>query len=214
MFGIRIGLRQSKPLSAIAVAIRGLLLVGVAFCCGCLQQEGITTYTVAKPPPAVRPSTAARTTPRDARPSLPFTFTAPVEWTRKPAGVMRIAEWEAVDGERRVSITASTAGGDLASNVNRWRGQVGLTPASELEIAQALQKIALGALHGDYVELVGSDSSNPRQTILGVIVQATGRQWFFKLQGDTDLAKREQPRFEEFVKSIRFRETEGDFDGQ
>ena len=127
---------------------------------------------------------------------------------------MRIAEWEAVDGSQRVSITASTAGGDLISNVNRWRGQIGLDTASDQEIAQALRRVSLGGLPGDYVELVGPESSNPRQTILGVIVQATGRQWFFKLQGDADLAKREQTRFEEFVKSIRFRGEEGNADGR
>jgi hypothetical protein len=42
------------------------------------------------------------------------------------------------------------------------------------------------------------------QSILGVIATVRGRQWFFKMQGDSELAKAEEARFEEFVRSVRF----------
>ena len=39
-------------------------------------------------------------------------------------------------------------------------------------------------------------------SILGVMAAAGGRVWFTKLLGDADLAQREKPRFEAFVKSL------------
>jgi hypothetical protein len=137
-------------------------------------------------------------------PPLPFAFTLPEGWTRKPAGPMRLAEFEVKDGEQRVTISASTAGGDLLANINRWRGQVGLDSVPDDKLRESLRKIEVGKLTGDYAELVGPETTKPAQTILGVIVQVADRQWFFKLQGDGELAQREQSRFEEFVKSIQF----------
>jgi hypothetical protein len=44
-----------------------------------------------------------------------------------------------------------------------------------------------------------------RQAILGVMAAAGGRLWFIKLKGDHDLAAREKPRFEAFVKSLKLK---------
>jgi hypothetical protein len=162
---------------------------------------------------AAPPSAAGGAVPHEL-PPLPFAFTLPEGWTRKPAGPMRIAEFEVLDGEKRVTISASTAGGDLLANVNRWRGQVSLKPVEEAELRKSLQKIEVGKFPGDYVDLVGPETTKPPETILGVIVPVGGQQWFLKLQGDAGLAKREQPRFEEFVKSIQFREAAGGTDGK
>lgn len=144
------------------------------------------------------------------QPPLPFDYVLPEGWTRKPAGRMRLAEFEARDGERRATISVSTAGGELAANVNRWREQIGLPLLSAAELDDSLKKIPVGNLPGDYAVLFGPGDSDSSQSILGVIVPAQGQQWFFKLQGDTGLAKREQRPFEQFVHSIRFRGTEGE----
>ena len=58
-----------------------------------------------------------------------------------------------------------------------------------------------------YVELVGPEDAQPRESILAVLVTQESRIWFFKLKGDADLAKREQGRFESFVRSVRFSAT-------
>ena len=147
-------------------------------------------------------------------PPLPFEFTTPEGWSRKSAGPMRLAEFEVRNGAQRVTISVSTAGGDMLANVNRWRGQIGLQPLMAAELPDSLRKIKVGNLKGDYAELVGPANSEAPQTILGVVVKALGQQWFFKLQGDANLGKQEQPRFEQFVQSIWFRGTEGDSDGR
>lgn len=158
------------------------------------------------PGPSKRPApVTAPNGPARVDPSLPFTFSAPTEWTQKPAGPMRLAEFEARDGAQRVVVSISTAGGDRLANINRWRGQVQLEPLDPGQLKQSLRDIEIGKLRGDYVEIVGGEKSQPRQTILGVIVESGGQQWFFKLQGDSELAAKEKPRFEEFVKSLTFK---------
>jgi hypothetical protein len=143
--------------------------------------------------------------PSGAESALPFQFAAPAEWTRQAAGPMRLAAFQATDGNQRVVVSISSAGGDLVANINRWRGQVQLEPLEADKLKESLREIALGEHRGMYAELVGPEASTPRQTILGVVVQAAGQQWFFKLQGDSELAAKEKERFEAFVKSIRFK---------
>lgn len=142
--------------------------------------------------------------PAGTEPSLPFTYAAPAEWTKRPAGPMRLAAFEVTDSNQRVNISISTAGGDRLANINRWRGQVQLEPLDPAGLQKSVREFEIGDLRGDYVEIVGAEETKPRQTILGVIVQAAGQQWFFKLQGDSELAAKEKGRFEEFVKSVRF----------
>jgi hypothetical protein len=105
------------------------------------------------------------------------------------------------EGEKQVEITISMAGGDLLSNVNRWRGQVQLGEVTAAELARSVKPIQTLGATGEYVELVGTNG----KTILGVRADAGGGVWFIKLQGDSDLAAREKARFEAFVKSVRFK---------
>ncbi len=157
------------------------------------------------------PFAGKRSPPREAAATkaaagkLPFDCQVPNGWTRGTASAMQLAAFDVRDGDRQAGITVSTAGGNLAANINRWRGQVGLADASAAEIDQQARKIQIDGHDGTSVELVGPESSSPCKTILGVIVEAQGKQWFIKLTGDTELATREKERFEEFVKSIKFR---------
>ena len=141
-------------------------------------------------------------------------YSVPEGWAKGAINPFRKAAFIAVDGNKKVEITVSTAGGDLLGNVNRWRGQVKLDPTTAEQLAADAKKIDVGAKAsapgepgasatgavGDYVELIGPDG----ETILGVVVSAAGQQWFIKLTGDSNLAAREKPKFEAFVKSLRF----------
>jgi hypothetical protein len=136
---------------------------------------------------------------------LPFDCQIPEGWKAGQAGQFQSAVFDIVDGDQKASVTVSAAGGDLAANINRWRGQVGLADASAAEIIQQAQRIQIDGHEATHVELIGPGSAARGKTILGVIVEAQGKQWFIKLTGDTELAAAEKPRFEEFLKSIKFR---------
>jgi hypothetical protein len=159
---------------------------------------GSGSGSTSKPPP-----------PPPSSSNLPFTFDLPEGWSPKAAGPMRMAEFAMSDGDRKATASVSTAGGELLANVNRWRGQIGLEAVSKDDLEKSLQKLSAGGVDGDYVQLFGTDKSKPPEAIFGVIVNALGRQWFIKLQGDAELVRRETERFEAFVKSMRFRGAEG-----
>ncbi len=113
------------------------------------------------------------------------------------------------DDASRVSVTVTRLGGaagGLASNVNRWRQQVGATPLGEAELEDAVKEIPLVNAIGDYVAIESPEGASKAQAILGVIVNRDGATWFFKLQGDLELARREREKFEAFVQSVEFPE--------
>ncbi|MES2792684.1 MAG: hypothetical protein V4719_23935 [Planctomycetota bacterium] len=130
-----------------------------------------------------------------------FEFTTPKGWGPGKASSMRKASL-AVSNEGStadISVFAFPAdSNDLLSNVNRWRGQVGLKEVAADELQKSTQKIEVSGHPGELVELVGE-----KETILGVMVKKGASAWFFKLQAPTALAGREKAHFEEFVKSSR-----------
>lgn len=134
-----------------------------------------------------------------------LTWTAPAGWTAKPLGAMRKGSFT-VPGEggasADLSITAfpGAVGGDLA-NVNRWRGQVGLAPIAEGELAGSITTIqAIGLT----VSLVDLPSADPAQTrILGAMVPYQGAMWFFKLTGPGALVGAVKPAFIDFLKTVK-----------
>ena len=118
---------------------------------------------------------------------------------------MQIAKYEVREGDRELAITISTAGGNVAANVNRWREQVQLQRLDAATLTDELRKINVDGHDAVSVALVGPQQAQHREAILGTIVEAQGRQWFIKLKGDAELAARETEHFEQFVQSIRFR---------
>jgi hypothetical protein len=173
---------------------------------GCQKADEIVSYTIARPPAReAKPDVAEQALPADDERSLPFTVESPEGWTALKAGPMQTALYEVRDGDRKLAVSVSTAGGDLSTNVNRWRDQVHLDPLPAAELERAMGKITVDGNDAIAVEFVGTDEKKQPETIQGVIVEARGRQWFIKLRGEANLAAREKEHFDEFVKSIRFR---------
>lgn len=162
------------------------------------------------PPPQMpaqggNPHGAERAQPAESKtPS----FKKPAEWAVARPVPFSVASFEVIDNDRavaagqdppRVVMTISSAGGDRLSLVNRWRKQVGLEPISEDQLAGASIKVDLAGNPGELFEF-----SNEVRTIFVVMVQVRDRMWFVKLDGDKQLAEQERPRFEAFLKSIKF----------
>ncbi len=142
-------------------------------------------------------------------PNLPLTFDVPKEWLPAALTTMRVAAYQVVDGDQRAEITVIPLGpgaGDLKSNIDHWRGEIKLPPTASVEAAQALIKqLEVDGQSAEYIELVGPDEANPRESTLGVIVRRPDTIWFFKIRGAVDLVDREKPRFEAFVRSVKFK---------
>lgn len=124
-------------------------------------------------------------------------YEVPEGWQEEAASGFRKASFKIHDGDETgdvsVSDLAATAG-DLLPNVNRWRGQVGLEPTTQLDVDQHAESIDVGTRQGQYIEMIGDEKAT-----LGVIVKAADRAWFIKLTGDKKLVERQRDNFKAFV---------------
>ncbi len=166
--------------------------------------------------PGARPNAAPGRAPVGGTPKL--SFTNPDSWqpgelevSRGGITIRRQAAFKLGQGDEtgEVTVTAMpTSPRFLLLNVNRWRQQVGLEAVDSDNLDDLFEPITLGKIAGRYLELAG-----PSDTILGTIVQADGRTWFFKLAAPNRLADRSRKDFKSFVSSSRFEAT-GDSDGR
>ncbi|HUE72702.1 MAG TPA: hypothetical protein VMP01_17585 [Pirellulaceae bacterium] len=154
------------------------------------------------------PVTAGGSPAASAGRAGPVTYAVPEGWKERPAGGLRAASFEVVEGDKKLDISViplSLQGpaGDVTENVNRWRGQVGLAPQSAEDVAKELREVAGKGIKWQVVELAGESPSTGPQVILGAIGKGDSAAWFVKLTGPADLAQREKEHFDQFVGSLQ-----------
>jgi hypothetical protein len=120
----------------------------------------------------------------------------PEGWSVVAAGAMQVAKYN-VDGgaEVAVSVFPSDTGG-LASNVLRWRRQLGLPEVGAEEAAGAAKPIEGGPEGAVVVDL-----ENGEKALGGAIVPRGGRWFFYKLTGPTAAVKAARETFVNFAKA-------------
>jgi hypothetical protein len=135
-------------------------------------------------------------------------YEVPAGWQQGKTDAMRKAAFTVQEGSRSVSITIVVTEGamaaDLAANVNRWRGQVGLPPVDKDEVAASVKPIQVGDAAGSFIEIVGPKEPAPQKAVYGASAPRDGKVWSVTMRGDPELAARELERFQAFVKSIQF----------
>jgi hypothetical protein len=208
------------PIGRTALILLAAVCGCAGLCAGCQKSDEITHYTT----PKVRPFTPAL--PESPAPlggmrqdteSTALRYDTPEGWGPGTVNQMRKAAFEVTDGAQHVEITVidlSEGAGTLLSNVNRWRKQVELDEITQEQLQQQKTVVQAGTLSGTYVTMDGPSTAERPESILGVVIVHAGRNWFFKLKGDSELAARERERFETFVRSVRFEQAAGDSDGK
>ena len=91
-------------------------------------------------------------------------------------------------------------------NINRWRKQVGLPPAAQIDEKGSVRSISVAGFDSVYVDLPNPKGQGDYEHILGVIVPMKGRSWFIKMYGPTDVVSSQKANFEAFVKSFKLQE--------
>jgi len=147
---------------------------------------------------------AGKTPVRAIAPSLPPaqptssvhqpTWEAPEHWERKPATQMRMGNY-AVSNESGEALDFSITSfpgevGGILANVNRWLGQVGISPTDEQGLSQYLSDRMIDEKPA---KLVLAESEE--QALYAAILLHKGRSWFLKLMGDVNLARAEKENF-------------------
>ena len=164
-------------------------------------REDVKTYRVPKEQPPQAELPAGHPDISAAAPQLNWKL--PDGWQEAPASDFRVASFKIAgkDGAKAdVSVIPlpGEAGGDF-SNVNRWRGQVGLAPVTPEEFAKLAETIEIAGQPAPLYDQTG-DSSH----ILAAIQRREGTTWFFKMTGDPQLVAQQKPAFVSFLKSIQF----------
>ena len=137
------------------------------------------------------------------------TYKVPDGWTdiSRP-GRMAVAAFRVGEGDMSAETTLlplpSRANG-VAENVNRWRGQLGLSSLPNPEAEKEGQTIEVDGVKSVYVDYTGSDPSTSKKLrLLGVICPRDATSWFVKLVGPPEIVEKQKSAFEAFVRSIRF----------
>jgi hypothetical protein len=226
--GVALGRRFNKR-AWLPPVLMSLLFLPVA---GCHRDE-VKTYRVAKDQNQPQPQSAPAMPTDSPNPTLPpghpdissasaapglaasgsarpqLTWQTPEGWTEVPPGEMRVASFK-IQGQNGKQADVSVIplpglpGSDEA-NVNRWRGQVGLSPASPDELKKSAESVEAGGQPAQLYDIAGQNPDNGEAArILGVIQHRTDAVWFFKMTGDADLAEQQKPAFVAFLKSVKF----------
>lgn len=142
--------------------------------------------------------------PRSAKPGAKLAYDLPAGWVEAAPSAMRIANLRAGAGEDAPVVTASTfpaagAMGEVGANLNRWRGQVGLSPLSPAELEADSESVTIDGVDGKLVNAVGGE-----RTIVAAMATRGDRVWFFKIAGGAGEVEQQTAAFREWVASVRF----------
>jgi hypothetical protein len=141
-------------------------------------------------------------------------WTKPDGWETEPLSEMRLGSFKVNGPNGRsadISVTAfpGDAGG-LASNVNRWRGQVQQPPLPEADLEKSIQKSDADGVECYFVDLQTPENAATLSRILGAVIPQSDRTWFVKMTGDPTLLEEQRSKFQDFVRSFRFAKPAGE----
>jgi hypothetical protein len=150
-------------------------------------------------------------TPRPAAGAGPIKYTKPGDWKELPAddGITQAA-FQA-GGSTKVTITSlGGRGGDLAGNIDRWSGQVGIQTAADKERGTSVKETQVAGRKVVLVDLTGPESAGAnRMRLLAVIIPGNGQTWFVKMMGPAQQVAAQKNTFDAFLGTITFGESQG-----
>ena len=138
---------------------------------------------------------------KDGQPS----WEVPTGWKEVSGGQFLVAKFLLNNGDAAaaaVNVSRSAGnGGGLAANVNRWRGQLGLTPV--VDVMTSPVTIATGS-----AVMVDLNGTNPQTRqparLVGVIVTQGEDTWIYKLMGDAAVVESQKDAFLKFVQGVKY----------
>jgi len=129
----------------------------------------------------------------------------PVGWQEVAAGQFLVAKFTLTgDGGATAAVNVSSSpgdGGGLAANVNRWRGQLGLSPAPDISATS----VDLTSGKASLVDFSGTDARTGQAArLVGIVVSLPDQTWFYKLMGDAKVVESQKEAFTKFVQSAKY----------
>ena len=178
------------------------LLILLFFLTSC-GQETSTSYQIPKEPasPPTSPGMGSSVKVKAApAPSLSFTCELPMGWSEVSGSGMRKVSYT-ISGSSVDFYLISLAMGDVPSNVNRWRGQVGLAQVSSEEIEKEVQSFQITGRSVNYIEIYNEEDN---QGIIATIIDLAPEYWYFTAKGPVLELKAHAADIRTFLESIKF----------
>jgi hypothetical protein len=139
----------------------------------------------------------------------PIEYEKPGNWEPGEVRGIRVAAFRIPDEVGFAEVTVipmALVAGDVLSNVNIWRGQLGLDNTTEEQLSDYTETLDVNGQSATFVELLGNEKADPRQAILAAILPRADAVWFFKAIGNADSVQKEKTNFIEFIRSVKFKE--------
>jgi len=178
---------KSAPLFSLAM----VFLYG----CGSEQAQTYQAPKESSAPPAMQ-------MPAQQAPAKPagkgFEAQLPEGWTEMPGSGMRMVSYS-IEGTSIDFYLISLAMGDVPSNVNRWRGQVGLPPAAPEEIEAEVEVFQAASHDVKYIEIYNKDGG---WGVVAAIIDLAPEYWYFTAKGPVGELKANAADIRKFLESI------------
>ncbi len=160
------------------------------------------------PAPAAVAPPSLLSPPAESSSGLPK-WQVPAGWTEAEPGPMILKKFSIADAAgAKASVSISSFPGDVGgtfANVNRWRGQMGLSAVTSDQLAGVTVSLDTTAGKATLVDFTGKDAKAGRPArLVGAIVPQGDKTWFYKLLGDAPLVGREKDNFLGFVKGVQY----------
>jgi hypothetical protein len=183
---------------ALFVPVLTLAFVGSVFVCS----------ANADAPVAEAPAGETLTILSEAKMVVPGEF----ERTEPLSGIIQ-HEFKVTAGEESARLTMMPAGGDVAANISRWKGQFAGGDADKIkseEIKAGDWKVHLVDVNGSYSETMGGGPFSGGKTVKrenyamvgAIIVNKDDQKYFLKLIGPATVVDANRDKFVEMVQSI------------
>lgn len=164
------------------------------------------------PPEAMRQGTPVATGGPASPGGRPPTarWQVPDTWESAEPTTMVHSKWVAPGGtptspvEITVSVLPGEAGG-LVPNLNRWRSQVGLSPAPDGELAALADNLEVLGGKGTLVDFTGSSPEHGTPSrMVAAVVKRDGHSWYYKLMGPPEAVEAQREAFVRFVQTTQY----------
>jgi hypothetical protein len=179
------------------------LFASAVWLAGCDKDDQIRVYDAPKDPPAVE---RAR----------PIAWQIPAGW-QEVADPMsggqfgRFATIQVSESDPNLLLSVNrVTTSSVASNLNRWEGQLGLPPTPEADAAKKVTIFEAAGHPGFIVDLTGNTTDNktnaksPTRMLAALVSSDGGEAWSFKLEGPPDKIAPQASSFDAFVRSVSF----------
>ncbi len=138
-----------------------------------------------------------------------LTWTAPADWKPKAPGPMRKGSYDvpgetAADADLSIFSFPGDTGG-LLGNINRWRGQIGLEPLAESDLAANITRVAAGE-NSPQITVVDFASKDASTRMLAAILPGKGETYFFKLTGPASTVAAQKNAFLAMLQTVKIQQ--------